>query len=144
MQASELLTHRLGLHYAGKPIFPGASTINQLECIIELIGPPTQEDLTDGIESPYAVTMLQSLAPSKAAQLPAEERWLSKFPNASPNALDLIKKLLVFNPKKRLTAKQALEHPYVAAFHNEAAETEAHGPVSNQAKYMYARHRKVD
>jgi len=91
----------------GKPIFPGASTINQLECIIELIGPPTQEDLTDGIESPYAVTMLQSLAPSKAAQLPAEERWLSKFPNASPNALDLIKKLLVFNPKKRLTAKQA-------------------------------------
>ena len=27
-------------------------------------------------------------------------------------------KLLQFNPKKRLTAEEALEHPYVADFHN--------------------------
>jgi len=33
------------------------------------------------------------------------------------------------NPKKRISAKQALEHPYVAPFHNEAQEREASGPV---------------
>jgi len=53
----------------GKPIFPGASTINQIERIIELTGPPTADDLSDGIDSPYAATMLQSLTPSNAAQV---------------------------------------------------------------------------
>lgn len=30
-----------------------------------------------------------------------------------PLALDLLKRLLVFNPEKRLSAEQALDHPYV-------------------------------
>uniref|UniRef100_A0A8D0H9X5 mitogen-activated protein kinase n=1 Tax=Sphenodon punctatus TaxID=8508 RepID=A0A8D0H9X5_SPHPU len=37
--------------------------------------------------------------------------------SAPPEALDLLKKLLVFNPEKRLTAEEALEHPYVKRFH---------------------------
>lgn len=38
------------------------------------------------------------------------------------DAADLLKKLLHFNPKKRLTAAEALKHPYVAQFHNSADE----------------------
>ena len=30
-----------------------------------------------------------------------------------PDAVDLVTKLLVFNPTRRLTADQALRHPYV-------------------------------
>ena len=40
-------------------------------------------------------------------------------------AIDLLLKLLVFNPKKRLTAEEALEHPYVADFHNPEEEIES-------------------
>lgn len=29
---------------------------------------------------------------------------------------------MAFNPERRLTAYEALRHPYVAAFHNEADE----------------------
>ena len=36
------------------------------------------------------------------------------LPTADPLILDVVGKLLNFNPTRRLTAVQALEHPYVA------------------------------
>ena len=36
------------------------------------------------------------------------------LPTADPLILDVVSKLLHFNPTRRLTATQALEHPYVA------------------------------
>jgi serine/threonine protein kinase len=52
--------------------------------------------------------MLESLPPTKNKKLK------DMFPTASEEALDLLKKLLQFNPNKRLTVEQALQHPYVS------------------------------
>ena len=52
------------------------------------------------------------------------------YPNASPDALDLMQKLLVFNPNKRLTAEEALNHPFVKDFHNVDDEPSAKEPIS--------------
>jgi mitogen-activated protein kinase 15 len=95
----------------GKPVFPGTSTLNQLDRVMELIGRPSQEDI-DAIDCPLAQTMLESLPPTKA------KRLRDVFPTASDDALDLLRSLLHFNPHKRLTADQALRHPYVSQFHN--------------------------
>ncbi|KAK2095184.1 hypothetical protein P7K49_026600 [Saguinus oedipus] len=38
-------------------------------------------------------------------------------PDTSPEALDLLRRLLVFAPDKRLSATQALQHPYLQRFH---------------------------
>lgn len=37
-------------------------------------------------------------------------------PSVPPDALDLLQRLLVFNPDKRLTAEEALQHSYVAKY----------------------------
>jgi mitogen-activated protein kinase 15 len=105
----------LGELLGGKPMFPGTSTMNQLEKIIEVTGKPSQDDI-DAIKSPFASTMLEGLPQS-------EPKSLSNiFPLASPEALDVLRSMLHFNPSKRITAEKALEHPYVAQFHNPAEE----------------------
>lgn len=40
------------------------------------------------------------------------------FPKESNDCIDLLSKLLQFNPNNRLTAEEALSHPYVAQFHS--------------------------
>lgn len=74
---------------------------------MEVTGRPNQEDV-ESINSPLAQTMLESLPPTKPKKL------RDMFPTASDDALDLIRNLLHFNPTKRLTAEEALKHPYVA------------------------------
>ena len=41
------------------------------------------------------------------------------FSSASPLAIDLLKKLLTFDPEKRITVTAALKHPYLQDLHLE-------------------------
>ncbi|GIQ91008.1 hypothetical protein KIPB_014043, partial [Kipferlia bialata] len=54
----------LGEIYLGQALFPGTSTMNQLDKIIEVTGRPSPADIAS-IESPFASTMLESLPPSR-------------------------------------------------------------------------------
>ena len=54
----------LGELLLGKPIFPGTSTLNQLDRIMVLTARPSQEDV-DSIESELAVTMLEAITPAQ-------------------------------------------------------------------------------
>ncbi|OLP87897.1 Extracellular signal-regulated kinase 2 [Symbiodinium microadriaticum] len=101
----------LGELLSGKPIFPGTSTMNQLDRIMEVTGRPNSEDV-EAIRSPFAATMLESLPMSRPRPLS------EMFPSASVEALDLLRLCLQFNPNKRVSAKEALRHPYVVQFHN--------------------------
>lgn len=40
------------------------------------------------------------------------------YPKANPLALDLLSKLLAFDPAKRITCTEALRHPYLAIWHD--------------------------
>jgi mitogen-activated protein kinase 15 len=44
------------------------------------------------------------------------------LPHANSQALDLVNRLLIFAPHKRMTVEQCLIHPYVLQFHNPAEE----------------------
>lgn len=47
------------------------------------------------------------------------------YPKANPEALDLLEKMLVFDPAKRITVNGALAHPYMESLHNEDDEPDA-------------------
>jgi len=68
---------------------------------MEITGIPTADDL-ESIKSPVAQTMIESLPATKVKKLK------DIFPSASEEALDMLKKLLIFNPSKRLSAEEAL------------------------------------
>lgn len=70
----------------------------------------------DSIKSQYSSSVLDRMACKPKRSLE------DVIPSAPPDGIDLLKKLLQFNPDKRLTAEQALKHPFVARFHNPEEE----------------------
>ncbi|XP_076448485.1 cyclin-dependent kinase 20-like [Babylonia areolata] len=88
------------------PVFPGENDIEQLCLVIRVLGTPnektwpgmSEEDLPD----------FRKISFSPCQPIPLEEI----FPDASPDALDLLKCFLVYPSKKRISAKDALLHPY--------------------------------
>ena len=62
--------------------------------------------------------------------LPKRERipFAQKFRGADPLALDLLEKMLVFDPRTRIDATQALAHEYLAPYHDPSDE-----PVAPEA-----------
>jgi len=101
----------LGELLGGKPMFPGTSTTNQIDRILEVTGRPSKEDI-ESIQSEFAAQMLENLPDP-----PAPRTLENIYPNADSDSIDMLQKLLMFNPDKRMTAEEALEHPYVAQFH---------------------------
>ncbi|ESW95998.1 hypothetical protein KL921_003858 [Ogataea angusta] len=102
----------------GKPLFPGKDHVHQFSIITELLGSPPA-DVIDTICSENTLRFVQSL-PHKEP-VPLSER----FKGVEPEAVDLLSKMLVFDPRKRVTAEQALEHPYLSPYHDPSDEPTA-------------------
>ena len=51
------------------------------------------------------------------------------IPHASEDCLDLITKMMEFDPDKRITVEQILAHPYLAEFYNKKELTPSDSKV---------------
>uniref|UniRef100_A0A182WH92 Mitogen-activated protein kinase n=1 Tax=Anopheles minimus TaxID=112268 RepID=A0A182WH92_9DIPT len=54
--------------------------------------------------------------------------WSRLFPNADLNALDLLGKMLTFNPHNRISVEDALAHPYLEQYYDPLDEPVAEEP----------------
>ena len=86
-----------------KPPFAGDSEIGQIFSIFAKLGSPNEE-IWPG------VTKLRDFKPIFPKFKPSD--FLDNPNPANVMAFDLIKKMLVFNPAKRIHAEAALRHPY--------------------------------
>jgi mitogen-activated protein kinase 15 len=76
----------------GNPIFPGSSTINQLERILQFTGKPKKDDILS-LHSDIALTLIESISTSK---MKSTNEYFNN--RVSSEAIDLIEKMLKLNP----------------------------------------------
>jgi glycogen synthase kinase 3 beta len=86
-----------------QPLFPGESGIDQLVEIIKVLGTPTKEQLLS-MNPNYTEHRFPQIKPH-----PFSKVFKSKTPQET---IDFITLLLQYSPNKRLTAIEALAHPY--------------------------------
>ncbi|KAM6904633.1 mitogen-activated protein kinase 3 [Xenentodon cancila] len=108
---------------SNRPIFPGKHYLDQLNHILSILGSPTEEDLKCIIND-KARNYLKSLPPKNKVP------WDSLFPKADPKALDLLDRMLTFNPHKRISVIEALAHPYLEQYYDPSDEPVAQEPFT--------------
>ncbi len=98
-----------------KPIFPGSCTLSQLTLIVHITGRPSDSDLKS-IDSSHVIPILEGLGKSKEGDLK------EVMTHGNEEVHDFVRLCLQFNPEKRITASEALAHPFVGNFHHPDAE----------------------
>jgi len=92
----------------GSPLFRGRDNQDQLLHIMKILGTPDDRSLRK-------IAQEASLSPEVVMkQYPRYSKisWQNVVPKANAQAMDLLERLLQFDPMERLTAAEALTHPY--------------------------------
>jgi len=96
---AELLSRRI--------LFQAQSPLQQLDLIIDLLGTPSMDDLRSACEPARVHMRRKAYKPSKLSMLYA----LSK--DCDHDVINLMSAIFVFNPERRITALNALNHPFL-------------------------------
>jgi cyclin-dependent kinase len=90
----------------GRPLVAGTSETDQLDRIFRLMGTPTLADYPGIVELP-------EYSPDHHPPYPPPRGGLgSLVPTLDPTGVDLLSKMLQYDPARRVTAQAALEHPF--------------------------------
>lgn len=84
--------------------FPGCDEADQIDKIFQVCGLPHLSGFKDWRALPFASSVLEDKY--------GGDRLAETFPELSPLALDLVRQLIHYHPRKRLTAHGALKHDW--------------------------------
>lgn len=91
-------------------LFPGQEQEEQLQMIIEMLGYPADEDL-EILQDFKDKDQLRKIGQNSIS------KFQERFSECAPEAVDLLRRMLSFDPKKRITVEEALAHEYLSALH---------------------------
>ena len=95
-----------------KPLFKGESEIEQLQKIFSLLGTPTPETWPGYFELPAAKKVKFPPKPANRLRELFPAISIGGMPTLSEKGFDLLCKLLILDPAKRISAADAVEHPW--------------------------------
>ena len=87
-----------------EPLFQAHGELELLSMIFKLLGPPTQNSWPDYSSLPLAKTL--------SLPSPQPHQFRQKFQYMTTAGIDLLMSLLTYDPERRISAEEALEHPY--------------------------------
>ena len=87
-----------------EPLFQAKAEIELLSMIFKLLGPPTNDSWPEYSTLP--------LAKSITLPSPQPNQFRQKFPFLTVAGIDLLSSLLTYDPERRISADEALQHPY--------------------------------
>eukprot|EP01017_Pseudomicrothorax_dubius_P045941 TRINITY_DN8029_c0_g2_i2.p1 TRINITY_DN8029_c0_g2~~TRINITY_DN8029_c0_g2_i2.p1 ORF type:complete len:328 (-),score=95.91 TRINITY_DN8029_c0_g2_i2:288-1271(-) len=99
----------------GKILFEAPNYIQLIKKMVETLGKPDEESLAF-VTNENAKKFIKTLPHKDKVKLSTTIRYENR------NALDLLDRMLEFDPKKRITAEDAIRHPYFASIHNATAD----------------------
>mmetsp|Transcript_10772 Transcript_10772/g.15192 ORF Transcript_10772/g.15192 Transcript_10772/m.15192 type:complete len:123 (+) Transcript_10772:979-1347(+) len=89
----------------GRPLIAGTSEADQLDRIFRLLGTPTLAEYPGIVELP-------DYSPNFTQYPPPRHGIGSLVPTLDVHGVDLLSRMLLFDPTRRITAQEALEHPF--------------------------------
>ena len=92
----------------GIPLFQGNSEIHQFQVICEVIGYPTKDDWPEFFEEERRDIRKEV----EKFSIHRKNNLKNVFRGCSDNCIDLLTKMLCWDPYKRITLEEALDHPY--------------------------------
>jgi len=95
-----------------RQLFKSTKYQHEILNIFDIIGCPSEEDLN---QIPLNKELNLKLCNNAKGKKPID--WETYFKDANPLAIDLLKKMLVFNPKNRISCEEALQHAYLKDLH---------------------------
>jgi cell division cycle 2-like protein len=87
-----------------EPLFQAKAEIELISMIFKLLGPPTNDSWPEFSSLP--------LAKSITLPSPQSHQFRQKFPFLTVAGIDLLSSLLTYDPERRISADEALQHPY--------------------------------
>jgi len=110
--------------YTLRPLFPGSSESDEIYKICSVIGTPTAQTWPEGLKLAAAMNFrFPQFAPTPLSKI---------IPHACPEAIDLMTAMCHWDPNKRPTAVQCLQHPYFALGAKPAASVAGGSMASEQ------------
>lgn len=100
--------------FLGKPIFQGTSPETQLKEIAKLLGPPPNTFFFKS-NPQYRGNMYTT----RLFSCTVEERFRQIFSNSPPDAIDLLMKILVYDPEQRASPRKVLVQPFFNELKNQ-------------------------